>query len=70
MRRKERNNATEGPDIFQWRGQVNHQTKPEKAFQLLPFPFRTSSVLVPQKTQKSSIFSMKTADLPLHLHLT
>lgn len=68
MRRKERNNGTEGPDIFQWRGRVNHQTKP--AFQLLPFPFRTSSVLVSQKTQKSSIFSMKTADLPLHLHLT
>lgn len=61
--RKERNNTTERPHIFQGgAGGTKH-------FSGFAISFQNIICSYISKTQKSSIYSMKTASLPLHLHL-
>lgn len=48
--RKQRNNTTEGSDIF-W-GEEDDTQKEPHTLQLLPFPFKASSVLMFQRHRR------------------
>jgi len=66
-RKVRNNNTTEGPDVFQVGEKKTNETK-KQHFSAFAISFQNVICSYVSETRKSSIYSMKKAGLPLHLH--